>query len=135
MAEAAVEVVGAWLDAVNAGDVDAALELTSSDVTIAGPRGTSRGHDVLRAWLGHAGATFATHSMYARGNAVVVSQHGVWRDAATGAVKGEMNVATRFRVAGGQVAELARYEDLDEALREAGLVETDELWPGGGQLN
>lgn len=127
----AVETVLAWIEAVNAGDADGALALTSPGVTIVGPRGTSRGHEVLRAWLGHAGAAFETRAAYARGDAVVVAQHGVWRDAATGAVKGEMDVATRFRVAGGQVAELARYEELGEALREAGLTRADELRDAG----
>jgi len=122
----AVEIVTAWLAAVNAGDADASLALTSADVTIVGPRGTSRGHDVLRAWLGHAGATFATRAMYARGNAVVVAQHGVWRDEA-GTARGEADVATRFRVDDGRVAELARYEDVAEALRAAGLAETDRV--------
>jgi len=134
MMVAAVEVVHAWLAAVNAHDAEDALALTSSDVTIVGPRGTSHGHEVLRAWLGHAGATFLARATYARGGAVVVAQHGVWRDAATGAVKGEMDVATRFRVSGGRVAELARYEDLAQALREAGLTRADEL-RDGGQVN
>jgi ketosteroid isomerase-like protein len=121
-----VEIVTAWLAAVNAGDADAALALTSADVTIVGPRGTSRGHDVLRAWLGNAGATFATRAAYARATAVVVTQHGVWRDEA-GAVRGEADVATRFRVEEGRVAELARYEDVAEALRTAGMAETDRV--------
>jgi len=116
-----------WLAAVNAGDADAALARTSPGVTIVGPRGTARGHDVLRAWMGHAGATFATRGTFARGDAVVVAQHGVWRDPQTGAVTGEAHVATRFRVEDGQVAELQRYDELAEALRAAGLTDADEI--------
>jgi len=118
--------VHAWLAAVNAGDADAALALTSPDVTIVGPRGTARGHEVLRAWLGHAGATFETRATFARGAAVVVAQRGVWRDAATGGIEGEMDVATRFRVDGGLVAEIERYDELAAALRAAGLDAADE---------
>ncbi|HEU4560423.1 MAG TPA: nuclear transport factor 2 family protein [Longimicrobium sp.] len=120
----AVQTVHAWLAAVNAGDADAALALTSPGVTIIGPRGTARGHEVLRAWLGHAGATFATRATFARGDAVVVAQHGVWRNA-DGIVVGEAEVATRFRVDDGHVAELERYDDLDAALAAAGLSESN----------
>jgi ketosteroid isomerase-like protein len=126
MTSSAAETVHAWLAAVNAGDADAALAVTSPDVSIVGPRGTATGHEVLRAWLGHAGATFSTRAVYARGDRVVVAQHGVWRDAATGGVTGEREVATRFRVEGGRVAELERYDDLAAALRAAGLSEEDD---------
>ena len=98
-----VDIVTAWLAAVNAGDADAALARTSPGVTIVGPRGTSHGHEVLRAWIGHAGAAFATRRTFARGGAVVVAQLGVWRDA-TGAVKGGMDVATRRVRSGGAAA-------------------------------
>jgi limonene-1,2-epoxide hydrolase len=128
MTMTAVEVVRAWIHAVNAGDAESALALTSPDVTIVGPRGTAHGHAVLRGWMGSAGATFATRATYAGGNAVVVAQHGVWRDEA-GATRGQADVATRFRVEGGRVAELARYEDVAEALRAAGLSESDRLPP------
>jgi hypothetical protein len=76
--------------------------------------------------MGHAGATFDTRATYAAGEAVVVAQHGVWRDGETGAVRGEADVATRFRVLDGRVAEMARYDDgLSSALRAAGLTEAD----------
>lgn len=124
MSSIPADVVLAWLDAVNAGDVGAALARTSADVAIIGPRGTGRGREVLRAWLGHAGATFATTAVYARGDAVVVAQRGVWRDPA-GGVRGEADVATRFEVADGQVAEIERYDELEAALRAAGLTPAD----------
>jgi ketosteroid isomerase-like protein len=123
--------VHAWLAAVNAGDADAALARTAPDVAIVGPRGTARGRAVLRAWLSHAGATFATRAVYARGDAVVVAQRGTWRDPATGATRGAADVATRFRVTNGQVAELQRYDELAAALREAGLTPADGIPLGG----
>jgi len=120
-----VRIVHEWLAAVNAGDVEGALALTAPDVTIIGPRGAARGHKVLRAWMGHAGATFQTRETFAAGDVVVVAQHGVWRDAATGDIRGETGVATRFRVAGGRVAEMERYNDFSAALQAAGLTEAD----------
>jgi ketosteroid isomerase-like protein len=121
------DVVLAWLTAVNAGDADAALALSAVDVAIVGPRGTGRGREVLRAWITNAGATFETRGIYAAGHAVVVEQHGVWRDTTTGAARGEAEVSTRFRVSDGQVAELERYDDLAIALRAAGLSPVDRV--------
>ena len=116
-----VDTVRAWLAAVNTGDVEAALALTVPDVAIVGPRGVGHGHAVLRAWMRHAGATFSTRAAYARGDVVVIAQHGVWRDLATAAVVGEADVATRFVVRDAQVAELERYGDLTAALVAAAL--------------
>ena len=121
-----VRVVHDWLAAVNAGDVEAALELTAPDVVIVGPRGAARGHEVLRSWMGHAGATFETRETYAAGGSVVVAQHGVWRDPGTGAVGGEADVAMRFVIVDGRVAQMQRYDDgLSAALRAAGLTDAD----------
>ncbi|HYR10318.1 MAG TPA: nuclear transport factor 2 family protein, partial [Longimicrobium sp.] len=120
-----IHIVHEWLAALNAGHVEAALALTAPDVTIVGPRGTARGHDVLRAWMGDAGATFATRETFGAGDVVVAAQHGVWRDAETGEIRGEADVATRFRVADGRVAEMERYDDLHAALQAAGLTEGD----------
>lgn len=125
MSSESLRIVHDWLAAVNAGDVEGALALTAPDITIVGPRGAARGHDVLRAWMGHAGATFQTRETFAAGDAVVVAQHGVWRDAETGEVRGEADVATRFRVAEGRVAEMERYDQLSAALQAAGLTEAD----------
>ena len=47
--------LAAWHDAVNAGDVDAAVALCADDVAVQGPRGTGRGHDLMRAWLQRSG--------------------------------------------------------------------------------
>jgi ketosteroid isomerase-like protein len=120
-----VRIVHEWLAAVNAGDVEGVLALTAPDVTIVGPRGTARGHEVLRAWLGHAGATFETRETFAAGDRVVVAQHGVWRDVETGEIRGEADVATRFRVVDGCVAEMERYDELRVALQGAGLTDAD----------
>ena len=125
MSSAPIDTVLAWLDAVNAGNTESALEHTISDVSIVGPRGAGRGREVLRAWLSNVGAKFVTRAVYGGGDSAVVAQRGVWRDAATGAIRGEADVATRFRVIDGKVAEIQRYDDLLEALRDAGLTPAD----------
>jgi hypothetical protein len=94
-------------------------------VAIVGPRGTGHGPEVLRTWLEHAGAKFFIRAAYAGEDTAVLAQHGVWRDAASGAVRGEADVATRFRLAAGLVTEIQRYDDLGAALRDAGLTLAD----------
>lgn len=107
-----------WLSAVNAGDIDRALRYSAPEVTIVGPRGAGHGRELLRQWLTHAGATFTRRAVYAREDAIVVDQHGVWPE-------GEADTATRFRVADNEVAELQRYDRLDDALSAAGLSARD----------
>ena len=129
MSSEPADVVHAWLTAANAGDVDRVLALTAPEIVLIGPRGRAAGHDVLRAWLASAGARFETRRRFARGPAVVVAQHGVWRDAASGTIVGEAAVATRFVVQAGRVAELERFDRLEDALGAAGLGVADEI-PG-----
>ena len=132
MSTSPVEIVRRWLAAVNAGHVERVLALTDADVRLVGPRGVAEGHAVLREWLAHAGATFTTRAEYARGAAVVVAQHGVRRDP-DGGVRGTAEVATRFRVAGQQVAELERYDALSTALQAAGLGAADHVEHAPGE--
>ncbi|HEX5506244.1 MAG TPA: nuclear transport factor 2 family protein [Thermomicrobiales bacterium] len=115
-----------WQDAANRGDAARLLALSDPAIEVAGPRGASRGHDVLRAWLDRAGLRLTTRRAFARGDAVVLAQRGVWRDPQTGAVTGERDLASAFRVAGGRVARVARHDDLAAALADAGLVADDE---------
>lgn len=119
-------VVRAWQEAANRQDAERLVELSTPDVEVVGPRGSGHGHQLLRDWLGRAGLTLETRRAFTRGDAVVLAQHGVWRSAATGAVADERAVASRFRVRDGRVAQVARYDDLGAALRDAGLEESDE---------
>ena len=122
---ATADIVHAWLAAVNAADAGALLALSAPDIALIGPRGTATGHDALRSWLQLAGATFTTLATYARGEAIVVAQRGVWREPQTGGVQSAVEVATRFRVTAGVVAELQRYENFAAALRAARLTQAD----------
>ncbi|MBF6589806.1 MAG: hypothetical protein IVW57_04650 [Ktedonobacterales bacterium] len=49
----------------------------------------------------------------------------MWRSVETGAVTGERDLASRFRVRGARVTQFARYDVLDDALTEAGLTWSD----------
>jgi len=121
-----VEVVQAWLEAANGQDIDRLITLSDPGIEIVGPRGSGHGHQLLRDWLGRAGLHLETLRVFARGNAVVVAHHGVWRSVETGDVIGEQDVASRFVVEEDRVSQFARHDHLDEALAEAGLTVEDE---------
>ena len=124
-----VTMVQAWLDAANTQNVDGLIALSDPNIEIIGPRGSGYGHQLLRDWLGRAGLRLETLRVFARGDAVVVEQHGVWRSVETGDVTGERDIASRFRVDGERIVQFARYDSLSEALAEAGLTFADEKSP------
>ena len=121
-----VTMVQAWLDAVNTQNIDGLIALSDPNIEIIGPRGSGYGHQLLCDWLGRAGLRLETRRVFARGDAVVVEQHGVWRSVETGDVTGERDIASRFRVDGERIVQFARYDSLSEALAEAGLTFADE---------
>lgn len=117
---APVDIVRAWLAALNAADAERLVELSAPDIEIVGPRGSAHGHDVLRAWLARAGARFDAERVFSVGDRVVVEQHGRWQ-APDGQPLGEAKVASRFVVRAARVQLMQRYDNLDEALAHAGL--------------
>jgi ketosteroid isomerase-like protein len=121
----ALAIVEAWQEAINRGDVARLRALSDPAIAIVGPRGVATGVEVLLNWLGRAGLTLTTRGRFARGGVVVLAQHGVWRDPATGATRGEAEVASHFRVADGRVAHYERRDTLAEALTAAGLTAGD----------
>lgn len=123
----AVATVQAWQDAANRGDVERLLRLSHPDIELVGPRGGGRGHQLLRDWLGRAGLRLATLRVFARGAVVVVAQRGEWRSPETGALVGEADVVSAFHVSDRRVTRLARHDNLDVALNDAGLDYSDEI--------
>lgn len=123
-----LRVAQAWQDAANAQDIPRLLELSAPNIEIIGPRGSGFGHQLLMEWLARAGLTLTTQRAFARGEMVALEQSGVWRDLATGEVRGERTLASTFRVNDQQqVAAFARYDSLAEAgLAAAGLAASDE---------
>src|SRR5690348_3548652 len=124
--ETPVAVVQAWQAAVNRQDVARLAALSSPDIEIAGPRGSGRGIDLLREWLDRAHLQLAPQQAFARGDVVVMANHGVWHGA-TGAVAGAADFAASFRVDDGRVARFARYDSLADALAAANLTQADEI--------
>jgi hypothetical protein len=122
-----VATVQEWQAAVNAQDRERLLALSASTIEIVGPRGSGYGHQLLSDWLERAGLSIEARRSFARGDSVVVEQHGTWRSPQTGAVAGAAAMASHFRAAAGQVSYFARYDSLEAALDAAGLSAADEV--------
>jgi hypothetical protein len=118
---APLDVVTAWLEASNAGQVERVLELSAPDVELIGPRGSQRGREVLRGWLARAGVRLDTRRVLSDGEQVIVEQHGVWHHP-DGRVQGEADVASRFVVHNGRVQLIERHDTFAAALAAAGVA-------------
>lgn len=110
----APEVLAAWHEAVNAGDVEAAVALCAGDVAVAGPRGVGHGHDLMRGWLRRSGIRLTPQQPLVEdvpGRFVVHElAHWTTEDAPDQAPKEPTETWCLFTVAEGKVSSVARYE-------------------------
>jgi hypothetical protein len=120
-----LQVVEAWVQAVNARDVPAAMARTSGSVEMRGPRGASRGQPAVRDWIEKTGIRLDTERAFVRDDHVVLLQRATWRDR-VGLVVAEGSMTHHFVVAGERVAFVGRYETLEDALRDTGMTVDDE---------
>ena len=123
----AAEVVAAWHDALNAGDVDRLVRLSTDDVEVGGPRGAGRGAALLREWVERARIELEPGRVFQGGERVVVEQRAGWLAPETDRLTDPIVVASAFLARAGRVASVIRHPDLPAALGAAGLTEADEL--------
>ena len=119
-------IVEVWHHAVNARDVERVVALTSADVEIVGPRGSARGHDVLRQWTVAAGASFDPVRWFCGADGGgVVEQLATWPSEEERT--DPLGVATSFTVSDGRITRIARQSDLGSALLDGGLTLDDQV--------
>ena len=120
------EVVRAWHDALNTGDAERIVELSTDDVALGGPRGPARGAAVLRDWVVRSGVSLVPGRIFAREGVVVVEQQARWRNPEGGGLTEPQTVASVFLVSAGRVTSVVRHPDLRAALDAGGLGDADE---------
>lgn len=106
-------VLAAWHDAVNAGDVEAAVRLCSEDVAVQGPRGTGYGHDLVRGWLRRSGIRLTPQEDLAgRDGRFLVRELAHWTtaDAPDAAPTEPTETWCVFTVADRRITSVARFE-------------------------
>ena len=127
MKDSALNIVKAWHNALNSGQVDKMVELVRPDVEVGGPRGKTQGAAVVREWFGRANVRLVPLRYFNRAEVVVVEEQGEWIAPDSGQVTGRQAVATVFVVADKRIAAILRYDNLETALREGGLDWPDEV--------
>jgi len=105
--------LSAWHDAVNAGDIEAAVACCTDDVAVQGPRGVGHGHDLVRGWLQRSGIRLAPqHALVEEQGRFVVREVARWTtaDAPDGAPLEPTATWCVFTVRDGLVSSIARFE-------------------------
>jgi ketosteroid isomerase-like protein len=122
----AVSTVHAWHEALNRGDVEELIALSSDEIEVGGPRGrgTGPGAQLLREWFERVGIRLVPYRTFHRDTLVVVEQGASWQADTT---TEPQTVASVFVVKDGRVASVVRYEDLTSALEASGLTYSDKV--------
>jgi len=123
---AEIQTVIAWHEALNSGDVERLVGLSHPDVEVGGPRGTGHGVQILREWVDRANIHLDLGRIFRDGDTVVVEQAAAWTSTESSS---RQTVTSVFSVHDGLVMSVVRYPGLAEALRAAGLDETQEIRP------
>jgi hypothetical protein len=113
-----VEIVLAWHAALNAGNVEELLGLSTSDVEVGGPRGVGRGADLLRDWVARAQIRLEPVRWQADGPRVVVEESATWLGP-DGQPTPPQDAASVFAVEDDRVASVIRHADFGAALEAA----------------
>jgi hypothetical protein len=116
-----ISTVLAWHDALNAGDEESLLQVSSDDVELSGPEGSRQGTAALREWAADADVRLEPGRTFVHHGVVVVEEDASWSGG------GSSTVASAFRVVGHEVVSVFRHADLAAALAATGLGDEDEV--------
>lgn len=112
-----VQTLTAWHDAVNAGDVEAAVACCDENVAVQGPRGVGHGHDLVRGWLLRSGIRLEPQEELVEDDGrFVVRELARWTTAHApdGAPLEPTETWCVFTVADGKVSSIARFETAEQ---------------------
>jgi hypothetical protein len=128
MTVAPLTIVKQWHDALNNDEVDEMVTLVHPHVEIGGPRGSTRGAQVVREWFGRANVRLLPRRWFVQGNQVVVEELGEWLSPESGEIVGSQIVATAFQIDGeGKITRIVRHDALLGALEDVCLMLDDEV--------
>ena len=119
MSTSEIATVLAWHDALNSGDLDTLLELSSDDVEIGDAHGAAQGHAALRQWAQGADGAVEVGRIYYHDGVVVVEEQ---LTSSAGEVR---TAASAFRVVHDHVTAAFRHDNLAAALSATELTDDD----------
>ncbi len=117
---------------MSTGHVAAACALSDEDIEVGGPRGSGRGHQIVRDWVARTGIALERLRIFHGGSVAVLEQRATWKLGDAG--ESTKVIGTVFKVSGERVVSVVRYNSLEEALAAAGLTVRSEyscLGPSG----
>jgi len=117
MTTSEIATVLAWHDALNAGDIETLVTLSSDDIEIGDAHGAAQGHEALRKWATSRQAT-ELGQMYVHDGVVVAELKLSGPD-------GVVANALALRVVHDHVTSVFRHESLASALAATELTEAD----------
>ena len=109
----------AWHDALNAGDTDTLLALSSDDIEVGDAHGAAQGHAALRDWVIAHPRTVEVGRIYVHDGVVVVEQK------IGGSGDSGVAAASAFRVVHDHITSAFRHDDLAAALAATELTAAD----------
>ncbi len=105
-----------WHEAVNDGNVELTLEMSTPDIVVGGPKGEASGHAVLAEWIRHAGIRLEPIAVHQLDSSVIVEEDAIWpRNDATSMAAAPIRVASVFTVSNDLVASIHRFDSLEVA--------------------
>jgi hypothetical protein len=122
-----VETVLAWHAALNAGDIDRLVSLSSAGIEVGGPRGFSTGTSALREWVERAQVRLTPLRVFQRRSTIIVEEEARWRAGNDGEMTTPQTAATVFLVSNGLVDSAIRHPDVDSALAASDGSRADDL--------
>ncbi|WP_227994993.1 hypothetical protein [Oceanobacillus sp. CFH 90083] len=117
-----IKTAGLWIEKSNIKDVPSLLELTHPNIEINGPKGSIIGSHHLADWLERANLKLVTINRFAKGNNIILEQHGTWYEM-NGEIKSQATVYTYMKITEGKVALMARFDNKEAAFHMSGLSE------------
>ncbi len=112
MTTSEIATVLAWHDALNEGDLDTLIQVSSDDIEFGDESGAGQGHKALREWASSLDVSAAVPGrMFVRDGVVVAEEQD--------------GKASAFRVVRDHVTSVFRHDDLASALAATDLSERD----------
>ena len=121
MSTSEIATVLAWHDALNTGDIDTLVSLSSDDIEIGDSHGAAQGHAALRQWAQGSTGSIEVGRIYFHDGVVVVEEQIT--PAAESGSPG--TAASAFRVVRDHVTSVFRHDDLAAALAATELTDAD----------
>jgi hypothetical protein len=119
MTTSEIATVLAWHDALDAGDVDTLVDLSSDDIEAGDAHGAAQGHAALREWATAHPPKVEVGRIFVHKGVVVVEQK------IGGPGEPGSTVASAFRVVNDHVTSVFRHDDLAAALAATELTDAD----------